>query len=212
VRPSGKDPSTAFFNDPVPPEDEPAIGGGVFADPANWQGGFFVCPHRALSTPRARKTASGSVQYRRQCLDCGLPVGTQVAKTVARRESSGRIAAFDEDLFEKGHAWADAGREARHAQKRDAWWAWYDEYLKSPEWRALRDKVMWRAHGVCEGCFERAAVHIHHRTYDHVGRELLFELVALCKVCHDVAHSPNPDAMPYEMRLLEMLREREARS
>jgi hypothetical protein len=47
---------------------------------------------------------------------------------------------------------------------------WYREvYLKSPEWRSLREKVLKRANYVCEGCGEKAATQAHHLTYDRVG-------------------------------------------
>jgi hypothetical protein len=39
---------------------------------------------------------------------------------------------------------------------------------------------------------EGRAQHIHHLTYKHAGSELLFELVALCWACHQIAHSEPP--------------------
>ena len=38
---------------------------------------------------------------------------------------------------------------------------------------------------MCEGCGVRRAAQVHHLTYEHVGDELLFELVAVCGQCHD---------------------------
>jgi hypothetical protein len=72
--------------------------------------------------------------------------------------------------------------------------AWYEQHLQSPEWKAMRAKVMERAGGVCEGCRERSAVHVHHLTYAHAGKELAFELVALCDGCHAKAHDLKADA------------------
>jgi hypothetical protein len=57
------------------------------------------CEHARLSPPRARTIVNGATQYRRQCLDCGEPVGTAIAKTLATRENRGDILQFDEALF-----------------------------------------------------------------------------------------------------------------
>jgi hypothetical protein len=74
-------------------------------------------------------------------------------------------------------------------QARDArWQAWYSAYLLTPEWRARRAKVLKRAGGVCEGCLGRPATQVHHLTYERVGREMLFDLVAICDDCHGAIH------------------------
>ena len=66
----------------------------------------------------------------------------------------------------------------------------YREYLLSPEWKALRRKVIDRCGGLCEGCREERVTQVHHLTYAHVRDELLFELVGLCDACHERAHTP----------------------
>ena len=60
--------------------------------------------------------------------------------------------------------------------------------IAEEEWREKRRKVLERADWLCEGCRCRRTTQVHHLTYKHLGRELLFELVALCDVCHDVCH------------------------
>lgn len=72
---------------------------------------------------------------------------------------------------------------------KNMFWAWYSEYLKSPEWQERRSLVLKRAKGVCEGCGKAEAVDIHHLSYRHKGAEFLFELAALCKACHELVHS-----------------------
>lgn len=64
----------------------------------------------------------------------------------------------------------------------------YAAYRRSPGWRQRRALVLRRCAGVCEGCGEAAAAEVHHLTYAHFGRELLFELVALCPACHRLVH------------------------
>lgn len=70
----------------------------------------------------------------------------------------------------------------------DAWHEAYDEYLASDKWARLREKVMTRSAGICEGCLGAPATEVHHLTYKHVGDELLWELVAVCRDCHRRCH------------------------
>jgi 5-methylcytosine-specific restriction endonuclease McrA len=68
------------------------------------------------------------------------------------------------------------------------WAQLYAEYLKSEEWALRRARVMERAHYRCEGCRERNAIDVHHLSYAHITQEFLFELVALCRECHERWH------------------------
>lgn len=63
----------------------------------------------------------------------------------------------------------------------------YQEYLRSQQWATLRRLVLERAGGKCEGC-GRTAHNIHHMSYDHIYEEFLFELIALCRDCHERWH------------------------
>ena len=56
--------------------------------------------------------------------------------------------------------------------------------IREMEWAVLQ-----RAGHICQGCLSAKAEVVHHLTYDHVGDELLYELVALCRACHDRAHN-----------------------
>jgi hypothetical protein len=81
-----------------------------------------------------------------------------------------------------------AERDEQRQQENAEWWAWYSAYLTTPRWHRKRQLVLERAHGLCQGCRENPPVHVHHTTYEHAGNELLFELVALCRGCHQIAH------------------------
>lgn len=83
-----------------------------------------------------------------------------------------------------------AEREKQRQEESEQWWAWYSKYLQTDAWARRRRLVLSRSGGLCEGCREDTAVIAHHITYAHVGNELLFELVALCRPCHQMAH-PN---------------------
>jgi hypothetical protein len=150
---------------------------------------FEECPHTNVSPPRARWIANGSIQYRFQCLGCGEPVGNPASKEGAFKENRGQTPTpFDEELLSHHRSLTEEARRRDRAE----WWEWYDDYLKSEEWARRWQKVLERACGICEGCRERRAQHIHHLTYKHAGNELLFELVALCWACHQMAHSEAP--------------------
>jgi hypothetical protein len=161
---------------------------------------FEECPHARVTKPRARTIAGGSIQYRRQCLDCGAPAGNPIAKSAVLTETKDiEPREFDEALFEA----KDAERrqlQRDHSDRESAqWWAWYNIYLATEDWRDRRAKVLRRCGAWCEGCGDCPATHIHHLTYDHVGNELLFELVGLCDECHALAHSESSNRPPIGM-------------
>lgn len=74
-----------------------------------------------------------------------------------------------------------------------AFWASYDDYLRSDVWRAKRQEVLRRAEGRCEapGC-ARAAREVHHKRYPRestqLGNEPIEWLLALCVEHHRVEH------------------------
>ena len=51
-----------------------------------------------------------------------------------------------------------------------------------------RKQVLRRAGWRCETCGRRAPLDVHHLTYERFGNELLGDLRALCRECHDEAH------------------------
>jgi 5-methylcytosine-specific restriction endonuclease McrA len=69
-----------------------------------------------------------------------------------------------------------------------AWWDKYNAHLASRKWQQLGHLVLHRENGLCQGCRAAAATEIHHLTYDRLGDELLIDLVAFCKPCHQRAH------------------------
>jgi 5-methylcytosine-specific restriction endonuclease McrA len=68
-----------------------------------------------------------------------------------------------------------------------------DAYSQSERWRTLRKKVFARDRYQCQGCLKHQdscakPFEVHHKTYDRIGRELLCDLVTLCKDCHTWLH------------------------
>ena len=71
-------------------------------------------------------------------------------------------------------------RVPRHSQQ-------YTDYMHSPEWSLVRAHILRRAGYRCEFCKAHGRLQVHHLTYRHLGHERPWELVALCKQCHDEA-------------------------
>ena len=61
----------------------------------------------------------------------------------------------------------------------------YRMYLASKEWKKRRARVMDRDNYLCRICGKRAT-EVHHLTYDRIFDEPLYDLVAICRECHEV--------------------------
>lgn len=151
----------------------------------------FECEHPTTKV-RKRRVAGGAWQLVWQCLDCGARVGNALPQ--AGIDMSG-VMEFEQALADEYVARRDAaaGRISERFD-RSKWFASYDRYLASPEWGKRRRQVLARAKGSCEGCGEHPPTEVHHLTYEHVGHEFLFELVALCEACHQRIHADDGDA------------------
>ena len=63
----------------------------------------------------------------------------------------------------------------------------YKDYLRSPTWKNIRERVLKRANGLCELC-GRPAAQVHHLSYSREilrgDKRKLRHLIAICRVCH----------------------------
>lgn len=143
-----------------------------------------ACPeqcHCAKTEVRERTIRGGSKQFIRQCLDCGESVGNAV-----KHAGSARV--FDESLRDAVREMQKAARDAARQEESNFWWGEYKRYMSSPEWKFLRVQILARDKQVCQGCLLATATDVHHRTYEHFGKEFAFELISLCKPCHERMH------------------------
>jgi hypothetical protein len=83
--------------------------------------------------------------------------------------------------------WIEQIAEQQTAEA-EKWRHCYEEYLQSDAWHERRRRVLARARGICEGCRQAPATQVHHLTYKHVCNEFLWELVAICRGCHERYH------------------------
>ena len=157
---------------------------------AEWRERHGQC-HHANSVRVQCLISNGGVQVRHQCSDCGIAFG-QPEKQSSHTKG---LPFFDNDLWRTKEQEKNEPIKTirdRHQKlkerKEDSWWQNYNRLLLTPEWAAKRSLIFKRESSVCEGCGQKPAVEVHHKTYQHVGHEFLFELAAVCIDCHNRLH------------------------
>jgi len=104
------------------------------------------------------------------------------------RRTEQEVLPFDWDLQTRYRASERAERAQERELEREELAREHAAYLKTPIWRAKAARVMRRDGYICRACGERQASEVHHLTYEHWGNEPLFDLVAVCSVCHRALH------------------------
>jgi hypothetical protein len=66
----------------------------------------------------------------------------------------------------------------------DPGYVYYDEYIKSPEWKAKADEAKARV-GKCQLCSGVSNLQAHHNNYDHLGNEREEDITVLCGRHHE---------------------------
>ena len=82
----------------------------------------------------------------------------------------------------------------------------YKEYLKSPEWRKIRKRILKRANYKCELCKVAKAYQVHHKHYKNIFKEKDKDLLAVCGVCHQDKHKILTDEY-VEKRVNELIKQ-----
>ena len=130
-----------------------------------------------------------------QCVTCGTSGGQPFPKNEHPHWQT--YPEFDKAQNERWHAERSEARmlerEAESAQRSVEYAEWI---ATSPEWAAMRKRVMARAGARCEACLERPATDVHHRTYNLGKLPPAYLLVALCQTCHDRMHAPGDEWGP----------------
>lgn len=65
-------------------------------------------------------------------------------------------------------------------------WNEYIKYLRSEKWKRKRQALGFRKKFICELCgtYCRDRFEVHHKTYVHIFKEPLSDLMLLCPDCH----------------------------
>lgn len=149
------------------------------------------CQHQNVETI-CNILKNGTKQVREQCVQCGKPFGTPIPHTkIASIDSlrRGTVELQFEYDKERRNQLGEIKKKHLSIQFRPGWGSSeYQEYLKSDKWLQKRGAVMHRANGICEGCGMTEPTVVHHHHYHNIYDEWLWELVALCRPCHNQCH------------------------
>jgi hypothetical protein len=153
------------------------------------------CPNECTKV-RFRRAINSVKMFKKQCVRCGVLVGDWIPH--AEIVAPDLIEPIDDDLrkiyLENALSLRAEIVKVAAEKERKEFFENYDEYLKSEKWNEKRKAVLRRNFwGNCEGCGVNPSTQVHHLTYDHVYDEFLFELVGLCKNCHDRLHQGSKD-------------------
>lgn len=158
---------------------------------------YYYCDHENMEFRLARWGDQGKTRVRTQCSRCG-DVGPVVSQE--RCPLPDGLPWVDPKirmryLEEKQQATAAIHRAFREeAQRQGVILEYevreeYERYINGPVWAARRKRVLERDQYLCQACLDCKATQVHHLTYGHFGDELMFELIAICKRCHDRIHA-----------------------
>jgi len=85
----------------------------------------------------------------------------------------------------------------------------YETYIKSDKWKLIRKQVLDFWGNRCILCYSDYNVHVHHRSYDRLGNEIMTDIIPLCAECHERHHwvidELREDPYTQMIRTLEML-------
>lgn len=150
----------------------------------------FSCDHPETEI-RYKVNVLGRKNFVKQCLTCGNPVTSSLKHSTIR--NPGDAPPFDTQLQENYQAAKRRRRDeisqVYYPLRNKVLKADYDTYLKSPEWQRKRVKVLERDSYLCQACLSRKATDAHHLTYKHFKNEPLFELISVCRPCHEKIHN-----------------------
>lgn len=157
---------------------------------ARWE-----CEHKVTTVAKDHQS-NGTAMYFHACTRCGEWWRVKGADLTPEQRAKAKPRDHTRRQRFREAKWEDYKRlrSATYERNLTEWRAWYAEYLRSSQWRELRERVLRRANHTCEGCGITEATAVHHLTYDRVGDELLFDLVAVCESCHQRAHARTADA------------------
>ena len=149
------------------------------------------CECLGETTIRRKPIRGGGFQLKHQCMVCGAAVGSAIAHDKFNIQIDewdlSLEAAWKENVnkFYRDNAFQ---LEQNIENKSTQWWKQYNKYLLSEQWRDRRDRIFRRAGYICEGCGAKPASQVHHLSYKNVGKEFLWEIVAVCDDCHARCH------------------------
>lgn len=141
--------------------------------------------------------SNNAVKARKQCQKCYQFDGSDIGKfSKEERESFPEANIYlkeklqsdkwntHRELFNRRRE----GLQSLQDQKNTLWWKDYKQYLSTDKWRKKSQAVLQRDNYLCQACLLRTATQAHHKSYEFMGQEPLFDLIAICEPCHEHLH------------------------
>ena len=136
-----------------------------------------------------RVKSNGGYLVNKQCFNCGKRDSKAYSfDLVGGKEGIKKLPDFDESLLDDYYSNQEKERKRKYQEDRKEWFEGYSEYLKSDKWKIKRAKVLERDNNICKACETNKATQVHHLSYQFVFDEPLFDLIAICTLCHDKIH------------------------
>lgn len=82
----------------------------------------------------------------------------------------------------------------------------YKQYLESDEWKVKREERLEKDGHRCVCCNSSDNLNVHHITYDRLKNESIYDLITLCRDCHEKLHKIQRDGEEVCARLRHKLR------
>jgi hypothetical protein len=128
--------------------------------------------------------SNGSLSQSYKCLQCGESCSSPVKQIPQVRPRTDKD--YEQIAADYQHQVELAAAEFSADEDQS-----YDAYLRSPEWSAIRDRILALDNHRCRVCGGTATA-VHHRTYEDYRTPRDEDLVSLCRGCHEAVHCLNP--------------------
>lgn len=146
------------------------------------------CAHAVLRVVR-RNMGKLGIRFGVQCVKC-MVAGYKLRDGRLHSDWFGikRFHEVLEDRVDLAAPYADPSPFywERRTERQKLWHDWYEQYLRSADWRILRQRILLRDRHKCK-C-GRDASQVHHLTYERVGYEHPDDLISICRECHEAEH------------------------
>jgi len=147
------------------------------------------CPEHKL-VYRYKLTSDNRIFIVKQCSNCNYqPSGKYKKSDIENLDYKINIGEIKESLpdtnWEEYRVYRNFELNQEGLKRREE----YNDYLKSDKWYKIRQVVLERDNFLCQGCLENRATDVHHKNYNTLFNEVLFDLISVCRTCHLKIHS-----------------------
>ena len=77
----------------------------------------------------------------------------------------------------------------------------YQDYLTTKHWTALKKVIKEQYSNACSLCTSSENLHVHHRSYERIGREFWGDVILLCAKCHELFHKNCKAGLQFTQKL-----------